>query len=96
MLRPSTSTLRCGSTKTTSASAPGASVPLRGHMPNSLAGFVELTETSCCADIRCLLTPSANSIPMLVWTFETPAGILLNGRDGSSFCAACHGAWSVA
>ena len=35
-------------------------------------------------------------MPMLVCTFDTPAGIWVKFRVGSSFCSRFHGAWSVA
>jgi hypothetical protein len=46
-----------GSKTTTSASLPGASVPLRGNRPNSLAGEVEVSSTQRCSVIRPVRTP---------------------------------------
>jgi DNA-binding FadR family transcriptional regulator len=48
-----------GSITARSASAPTEIVPLRGHMPNSFAGFVEVTATSCARLMRLACTPSA-------------------------------------
>jgi hypothetical protein len=46
------STCRAGSITTRSASAPTAIVPLRGHILNSLAGFVAVAATNRPSDRR--------------------------------------------
>lgn len=81
---------------TTSASAPGLMMPLRGYIPNMRAGAVQHTSTHFSREMRPSSTPW-NIRSMRCSTPPIPLGILLKSPSPSSFWSFMqNGQWSVA
>ena len=84
-----------GSHTTTSASAPGATMPLRGYMPNMRAGVVQQVSTHRSRVSWPLTTPWYSS-SMRCSTPPMPLGILEKSPSPSSFWSLKqNGQWSV-